>query len=221
MSTRSLIHALSVTLISALGAIGFGYAVASLDAPGLDANRDGKVQTVVVGDSLSAGFYASSEDLGFARLVTDELGPVETLTTARAHQTLATVSGVASVPPGVELAIIELGTNDVGAGTPLEDFSGQYRSLVTSIRAASPFAEIVCLGTWTGWGDDYDEAVENACATVDGTTIPLIDLFRAEENRGSEGHPTFLGPGDDFHPNDLGHRAIADAILRELPVPHE
>ncbi|BAJ75713.1 lysophospholipase L1 [Microbacterium testaceum StLB037] len=186
-------------------------------APLVVARDDDGVATVLVsGDSLAGAFFASTPEQGFVNLVSDALGPVQITEAAQAHQTLTTVAAITDVPSDVDVAIIELGTNDVGEQTPLDDFDAQYGALLDRIRASSPDAAIVCLGTWTGWGGDYDRAIESACVDHEGRYVPLGGLFRDAANRGPEGRPTFLGTGDDFHPNDLGHRAIANAILAVL-----
>jgi lysophospholipase L1-like esterase len=177
---------------------------------------DGVATVLVSGDSLAGAFFASSPERGFVSLVSDALGPVQITEAAQAHQTLTTVAAITDVPSDVDLAIVELGTNDVGEHTPLHDFDAQYGALLDRIRVSSPEAAIVCLGTWTGWGGDYDQAIESACVGHSGRYVPLGGLFRDTANRGPEGRATFLGVGDDFHPNDLGHRAIADAILAVL-----
>lgn len=177
---------------------------------------DGVATVLVSGDSLSAAFFASTPEQGFVTLVADDLGPVEITEAAQAHQTLTTVAAITDVPANVDLAIVELGTNDVGEQTPLADFDAQYGGLLDRIRSSSPDAAIVCLGTWTGWGGDYDSLIERACVGHGGRYVALGGLFRDTANRGPEGRETFLGAGDDFHPNDAGHRAIADAVLAVL-----
>lgn len=177
---------------------------------------DGVATVLVSGDSLAGAFFASTPEQGFVSLVSEALAPVEITEAAQAHQTLTTVAAITDVPSDVDLAIVELGTNDVGEQTPLSDFDAQYGALLDRIRASSPGAAIVCLGTWTGWGGDYDDLIERACDGHGGRYVALGDLFRDTANRGPEGRETFLGAGDDFHPNDAGHRAIADAILSVL-----
>lgn len=177
---------------------------------------DGIATVLVSGDSLAAAFFATTPGQGFVPLVTDAIGPATITEAAQAHQTLTTVAAITDVPADVDLAIVELGTNDVGEQTQLSDFDTQYGALLERIRSSSPEAAIICLGTWTGWGDDYDTLIERACVGHGGRYVALGGLFRDTTNRGPEGRETFLGAGDDFHPNDAGHRAIADAILAVL-----
>jgi lysophospholipase L1-like esterase len=216
MTPKTIARIAAVAVPSFAASTAFGFAVASLDDGGLDRDRDGLVQTMIIGDSLAASFFATTEQDGFAYLVQDEIGPVEVSTTTRAHQTLSTVAGVTEVPAEVEVAIIELGTNDVGIETPIHSFDAQYAALTRDIRAKSPDARIVCIGTWTGWGDPYDQAIEDECLAVGGDYVDMAPLFVDPANRGPVGRPTFVGAGDDFHPNDTGHRAVADAVLAVL-----
>ncbi|MDF2047259.1 SGNH/GDSL hydrolase family protein [Microbacterium sp. Kw_RZR3] len=176
----------------------------------------GNARLLITGDSLAAGFFASTEAQGFSSLVTGALGRVTPTTVSRAHQTLSTVAGVTEVPPDLDLAVIELGTNDVGIPTPLADFEAQYGDLLGRIRTSSPDAALVCLGTWTADGAAYDETIARVCAANAGRYVSLAGLFALPELHGPDGRDTFAGPGDDFHPNDAGHRAIADAVLGVL-----
>ncbi|MDF2920531.1 SGNH/GDSL hydrolase family protein [Microbacterium sp. NPDC086615] len=176
----------------------------------------GNARVLVTGDSLAAAFFASTEAQGFSSLVTGALGRVTPTTVSRAHQTLSTVAGVTEVPPDLDLAVIELGTNDVGIPTPLADFEAQYGDLLGRIRTSSPDAALVCLGTWTADGAAYDETIARVCAANAGRYVSLAGLFALPELHGPDGRDTFAGPGDDFHPNDAGHRAIADAVLGVL-----
>ncbi|WP_242864553.1 SGNH/GDSL hydrolase family protein [Microbacterium testaceum] len=171
---------------------------------------------LITGDSLAAGFFASTAAQGFSALVTGALGPVTPTTVSRAHETLSTVAGVTEVPADLDLAVIELGTNDVGIPTPLADFEAQYADLVGRIRTSSPDAAVVCAGTWTVDGAAYDEIIAGVCTANAGRYVSLADLFATPEFHGPAGRDTFVGVGDDFHPNDAGHRAIADAVLAVL-----
>lgn len=174
------------------------------------------VELMVAGDSLSGGYYASDREHGFVAAVTRTLGSAKVYVAERAHQTLSRVSDIAEVPAGVDIAIIELGTNDVGIPTPDAEFAASYEALVKRVIAASPDVKLVCLGTWTGWGWTQDQTIRSACEAVGGTYVHLRDLFDIETLRGPAGRDTFLGDSDDFHPNDAGHAAIASRITAAL-----
>ncbi|MFS0794848.1 SGNH/GDSL hydrolase family protein [Microbacterium sp. 1P10AE] len=177
---------------------------------------DGRVRMLVAGDSLTAGFFATTKDRGFIQLVADGIGSVDVTGAAQAQQTLSTVAAVTDVPADVGVAVIELGTNDVGVPTPLADFEQQYASLLDRIRSTSPRAGLLCLGTWTADGAAYDEVISRTCVAHAGVYVSLADAFANAEFHGPAGRDTFAGAGDEFHPNDAGHRAIADAVLSAL-----
>ncbi|MEZ3155828.1 SGNH/GDSL hydrolase family protein [Microbacterium sp. BWR-S6Y] len=182
----------------------------------VDRKNDGSVRMLVAGDSLTAGFFATTKDRGFIRLVADDIGSVDVTGAAQAQQTLSTVAAVTDVPSDVGVAVVELGTNDVGVPTPLADFEQQYASLLDRIRSTSPKAGLLCLGTWTADGAAYDEVIARSCAARAGVYVSLAEAFATADFHGPAGRETFAGAGDEFHPNDAGHRAIADAVLAAL-----
>ena len=129
------------------------------------------------------------------------------------------------VPGGGEVVVVEAGTNDFLDQTPRRRFADDYRALLAKVTAASPGAKLVCLTTWIpkdGVGQPparippsfYDATIRRACAA--GAVADLAPLVDAPATRGPAGRPTFLGPGDDFHPNSAGHAAIARLIEARL-----
>lgn len=165
---------------------------------------------------MSAGMFAEVEADSFVSLVLDELEPSELTLATRPHETLAVVSNYTEVPADVDIAIVELGTNDVGIPTPDDEFREGYDELLSQIRASSPEARLICVGTWTGWGWTQDEIIRSSCEKFSGVYVHLRDLFDDEKNHGEEGKETFLGNADWFHPNSDGHAAIARRILVAL-----
>lgn len=173
---------------------------------------DDLTSVFVAGDSLSHGMFASSEQHSFVDLVLSNSAPAELTLVSQPSGTLQAVASTIDVPTGVDVAIVELGTNDVEKGASDEEFGRDYESLLSAIRDASPNAKIVCTGTWTGWGWTHDEAIRKACVDVGGAYVHLRDLFNTDPYRGPAGQDTFLGMSDEFHPNDAGHAAIARRI---------
>lgn len=173
-------------------------------------------QVLVAGDSLSAAFDATTRDQGFVALVMDELAPAKLHRAERAHQTLSTVANITDVPDDVDIAIIELGTNDVGVGTPDEEFRETYEALLDRVTVASPEVQLVCVGTWTGWGWTQDQIIQDSCRDAGGSYVHLRDVFEDPSTRGPAGEDTHRGPSDDFHPNNTGHERIAARILDAL-----
>ncbi|WP_326672845.1 GDSL-type esterase/lipase family protein [Streptomyces canus] len=98
---------------------------------------------------------------------------------------------------------INLGTNDVGHRVSSAQFQTAYTSLLRKVRAAYPQAWIFALETFRGRYVPQTQAVVEA--TVDGgdSRVSFVDTTG------------WLGSGDltdSVHPNDQGHRVIADRL---------
>lgn len=187
---------------------------------------DRPLRVYFAGDSITYGLYATEQRLGYRQLMSDEFeaaGPTEVIVADKAFAGAATVANIANVPDSVDLAIIELGTNDVGGRTPIDEFRKTYAGLLDTVRSTSPNAELVCVGTWGsdggGFGSDpYNEVIEKECTDRDGLFVTMYDLFPREELRGPAGRKVFGGTSDDFHPNDAGYRAIADKLMGRIDI---
>ncbi len=173
------------------------------------------------GDSLNYGLYASSPDSSFQRIVlarSDALASSATVVDGtEVGGTVDNVRSKSDLTRSTDLNIVELGTNDVGR-TNLTDFANSYTELISSLQSASPGAGLICLGVWQteSRAVTYDDAIRRTCTQRDGRYIGLSDLFDSSGSRGPAGRQTFGGVSDDFHPNDVGHRAIANRIVAEL-----
>jgi lysophospholipase L1-like esterase len=179
---------------------------------------------MVAGDSLAGGYYTTTEDKQFRKLVSAELskhGATEEVKAAQSGANLSTVGGLVGIPKDLGLAVIELGTNDTAGKTAVEAFAQQYDSLLRSVKEGSPNVGIICVGPWGAPGagtDPYDVAVETSCKKAGGQFVKISTVFAGLENRSKKGDPSWLGPSDAFHPNDLGHERIADLILERIKV---
>lgn len=176
------------------------------------------LRVLFAGDSLTDGYFASEQAKSFKQIVLDQLGPVELTTAALAKQTLSTVSKVTDVPADLDLAVVELGTNDVGIPTPIAEFTTQYDALLAKIKAKSPNTALLCAGTWEGTGTQYDIAIAKSCTKAGGRYISLAGLYQNSSFHGPAKAQTWKGESDWFHPNDAGHAAIAKALLAAVQV---
>jgi acyl-CoA thioesterase-1 len=176
------------------------------------------------GDSLGFGFHASVQAKAYRPLVTaklEETVPVEEYrATKPASAPLFQIGNIQGIPTsGIDLAIIELGTNDAGR-TDIPDFRRQYDAVLTKVMKGSPSAYILCAGAWgfpgTQGTDPYDRVIEEVCREHGGRYIDLTEAFMTKGSYGPEGKDTWVGKSDNFHPNDKGHRIIADLILERI-----
>lgn len=173
-----------------------------------------KPVVVVVGDSLAAGRFADARGDAFPQRVAaarharlESIGIPGATTAQLAAQ---------AVPGGGDVVLVEAGTNDFLHHTPRRRFASAYRALVAKVTAASPGAKLVCLTVWippdAPSAASYNATIRRACTTV----ADISPLYSRPGLRGPAGRPTFLGPGDDFHPNSAGHAAIARAVEARL-----
>ena len=86
------------------------------------------------------------------------------------------------------------------------------------MRVGSPNAAVVCAGTWSAQGIAFDAIIQQDCAAIRGHYVPLSGLYGVAANRAPEGALTFYGTADGVAPNDAGHRAIANALLKAIGV---
>lgn len=176
-----------------------------------------KLKVLYVGDSLTGGSFASNESMSFRLLMQRHLAvDVSELWPTLGPGSLGLASRVESVPPGADLVIVELGTNDAGQGVVPGVFDRQYNALLQKIRRGSPAAALLCAGAWTDNARPYDEIIEHSCEQAGGRFVSLARIYSMPGTRGPEGKRTEFGISDNFHPNDLGHREIANALEREL-----
>jgi lysophospholipase L1-like esterase len=132
--------------------------------------------------------------------------------------------------PGVRWVTVLEGTNDLGfAGsvepmTPLptaEELIGAYRRLIERAHAAGleiyggtlpPFEGTTTAGYFTPEKEAIRQTV-NAWIRTSGAFDAVIDFDRAIRD---PGRPSRMLPGydtgDHLHPNDAGHRAMAEAV---------
>ncbi|TFC84611.1 SGNH/GDSL hydrolase family protein [Cryobacterium sp. TMT3-29-2] len=222
--------ALSVAALC-LGALGlsgvFPFSPPAADSTvQVDRPDERPLRVLFVGDSISYGLNAERQDLGFRPLMVDALsadGPIQEFHKNRAGATTRTVSRLVDVPENLDLAVVELGTNDVVHQTAPDEFARSYRALLRRLHTESPGVPLLCVGTWGSAGgadgsDAYNTLIDEECARQGGAFVSLYGLYPVEANRGPAGRDVFGGASDRFHPNDTGYRAIADLLLGRIAV---
>ncbi|WP_420826366.1 SGNH/GDSL hydrolase family protein [Rhodococcus rhodochrous] len=173
------------------------------------------------GGSLTAGSSTADDAMTFRGRITQAASRREP---ARIH--VNAVSGIRTwsfldqmrpVPAGIDLAVIELGTNDVGNTDPTA-FRGGYDAVVTKIRTANPDAGLLCIGTWgpSARTKRYDYEIRESCREAGGTFVPISRFYAQSRFRGSAGASSGGQASDAFSPNQAGHEAIAGAILEVI-----
>ncbi len=173
----------------------------------------GKVY-VALGDSISAGKYATTQDDIFPAIVADKLQMSLDLVArsgAKADWALPRLVSIARAHPA--LITIELGTNDAGFHTPVATFKSQYDVIVNAV--SSPGARVLCIGSWLP-APAYDAIIAETCQAHGGTFVSLDGFYGVNAFHAPNGASSYLGLTDWFHPGDAGHEAIAAEVLATL-----
>ena len=174
---------------------------------------EGKVY-VALGDSITAGRFATAEDETFPAVVAERLGMNLDLVArsgAKAAWAIPELGAVAAGHPA--LVTIELGTNDVGFSTPLDVFTYQYETIVSGVTG--PQTRVLCIGSWLP-SASVDAIIAQVCERHGGTFVSLDGFYGVNDFHGQDGGSSYLGRTDWFHPGDQGHAAIAAAVLSAL-----
>jgi lysophospholipase L1-like esterase len=176
----------------------------------------GPLHVLFVGDSITVGDTAIDPRNQFREQVIDWLethGRVTAVKDGRGGVRVA-YWAARKLPAGMNLVIIELGTNDFFAeraptAVDFARFDRQYRWLVSHIRRSSPRAKLVCLSLWHPAVDGGSTMPWNAIIRRDcaGGYVNITDL-------GTKAHLA----ADGFHPNDVAHKLIAARIERIFHV---
>lgn len=185
---------------------------------GVHAAADGQILQgkvyVALGDSISAGRYATAADGIFPAIVADKLGMTLNLIArsgTRAGWGVTQINAVTAAHPA--LVTIELATNDVGFGTPPEVFAAQYETIVSAV--SGPGTRVLCIGSWLP-STGFDQIIADTCQRHSGTYVSLNGFYGVNDFHASDGGSSYLGRTDWFHPGDQGHAAIAAAVLAAL-----
>jgi acyl-CoA thioesterase I len=214
-----------------LGVTLLGAALIVLESLGI-VGETGTYQVMFVGASVTEGYYATEDDQAYPADTVDLLdqrgADVVPLVVARAGTGTADVLKW-RLEGSPDAIVLQVATNDFGKGLSLQQYRANYGAILAGLRALAPKARLLCLGGWRAstevnqagvTGAQFDAMTASECGTARGHFVSLEGLFRNPANHGPQGRATFLGPGDWFHPNNQGHRAIANLVVQNLgPVP--
>ena len=183
---------------------------------------DQPLNVLFLGDSVTYGLYASAPEKGFQSVFTktlEEGGPVVSTVVAEAGRTTAEIAAqIPEIPAGMDLVVVELGTNDSFKNT-LEQFESDYSGLLTRVRAASPDAGLICLGTLNraNLSPQINAFLSDECPSFGGVYIPMSDVGSTAKLLTPIGDDSWVGPAKDgAHPNDDGHAVIARRLAAAI-----
>lgn len=117
----------------------------------------------------------------------------------------------------VDIFILELGANDGLRGLPPEETKKNLISIIESVRAVHPQAEIILAGMMVppSMGSDYSEAYSRIYPEIARETDVALIPFLLE----NVGGVPEMNQADRIHPNPAGNKIVAEnvwAILKLL-----
>lgn len=188
---------------------------------------------LVLGDSLSVGLYATSEQNGFKHVLADLLeADLASCRGSNLQHVVTCWEQYQAWQP--EIVVIEIGLNDVsnfnGLAMSEADWIATYDDFVADIKATG--AQVVVTTLFHGRPSHHSlyttyERYNDHIATIAANRgVILADVWTATKTcPNCISQPGIISPwspgwqGDSFHPSDAGHRLIAETIFAAMPQP--
>ena len=176
-------------------------------------------KALLLGDSLTDGYYATTADHSYAAILQGWLSLYGYDAASQGWpggylvDIDASLDAIRASAP--DLAVIEFGTNDAGAHVSTADFEHAYRELLETIRQTRPGSTVIMLGVWKQYPAVravYDLIISRLALEYGAQYVSLEDLGDDPTMSGPSGVSVYRGTSDGFHPNDAGHAALAAAV---------
>jgi acyl-CoA thioesterase-1 len=182
---------------------------------------------LVVGDSLTVGLFATSEQNGFKHHLADLLNAdLGSCYGPQLAQVVACWERYQAWQP--DIVVIEVGLNDVSSPQSADSaWSAVYADLVADIQATG--ATVVITTMFHGVASShqsyatYEHYNGHIASIANESGAILSDVWAATRDCADcisqPGTPSPFAPyweGDNFHPSDAGHRLIAETIYQSL-----
>lgn len=185
-----------------------------------------KLTYAALGDSLTKGYYATNKQDRFVSLYSEmlklKLGYTVKLEESSDYgwttkKGLNEAEKLAKAKPDV--VTLTFGTSDINPSRniSLTQYKSNYKKIVDVFVKGNPKVKIYALTSWNqaDSSDTIDDALKSALKNDKNTTVVnLKPIWSSKANISKEGAKTFSGKSDDFHPNDVGMKNIANAVLK-------
>ncbi len=188
-----------------------------------------------IGDSISEGHAASDPSKRYTTLVTNELSEAgsdyQEINIAVSGSTLVEhpwpkhgVSGMPfklteAISQKPDIIVIQHGVNDNGVGSSAFEFLWNYRKMVQALKNEFPEIKIVCMTICPSWLTD-GSCWMLSMPWVNQVNVGIQELAARENTLVAQTNFMLQNCrelfADGVHPNDEGHRIMADSVLNAL-----
>ena len=184
----------------------------------LQASADPKV-ILFFGDSLTAG-YGLSPEQAFPALVEKNCNkngtPCKAINAGLSGETsaggLSRIDWILRQP--IDVFVLELGANDGLRGLPLDQTKKNLQAIIDKVRARYHNVKIVIAGMMVppNMGPDYTASFRKIFPELAKKNNATLIPFLLQDVAGYEK----LNLGDGIHPNQEGHRIVANNVYQAL-----
>lgn len=171
------------------------------------------------GDSLTAGYGLSPEE-AFPALIEKKCiqngTPCKTINAGLSGETsaggLSRIDWILRQP--VDVFVLELGANDGLRGLPLDQTKKNLQAIIDKVMAKYPKVKVVIAGMMVppNMGPEYTASFRTIFPELAKKNNATLIPFLLEDVAGYEK----LNLGDGIHPNQDGHRIVADNVYKVL-----
>lgn len=184
----------------------------------------GVSKVLYLGDSLTYGMFSSTEATSWRGLTNTYLATQSIAAGTYIGGANGQTSGYQSIlatltAQAADLCFIELGTNDASAGVSAATFETNMRAIAEAVKDGNADCIFVFMTTWNEGtpGAALDIVIRNVAADYGDHLVELGNIYPAPETAKPPGTATWVEDpynyeSDGWHPNDTGHKAIANAV---------
>lgn len=173
-----------------------------------------KKTIAILGDSITTSFshenysYLLSDQLGYALHNAAVFGSSVTPVPGWDSGLMRVDEDLIKFKP--DIAILFIGTNDLGRGVDFEEFRKNYREVINKIRQGSPLTQVIAIGLLTR--KDFSQNEIRAYSNVIEAEAKKAGIYYIDPIRWLD----YTDLQDAVHPSKTSQKKIADKMYGEL-----
>lgn len=175
-------------------------------------------KVVFIGDSIAAGYFATTEASSFRGLVRARFVCSSELIGLYGWRS-EDVDPASITAAAGDIVLVEMGTNDVtgypsGVPGPPADLEANLRTVAEAARAGNAACRLLFLSVWESAPArrPYDARIAAVAADYGRHFVSIAAIKDDPASSMPAGAATYVGLSDGWHPNNSGHAAIAAAV---------